>query len=1009
MTRRLLGILGRRTLLGFSLVSFLAGALLAAVNITSRHALKAYVEDQLARIPWDVAVYHQGALAGDRTLHAYVAANPDVTRVESLAFLRARFPETGEVEAQVDGKPFVTPWLCLMAASDASILPPALGHALARGASSSLGGRGAVLALVGPEFSIGRSLHTLQGAREFSLRVHFENQPRHVFSTPIREVMRLDRAELNSWLMDQTGSPSFIPYIAAVLLMPFDWDVLTRYDTVASGFVPPEVLAPGQDVAHIALAEYAPELVYLARVDRTRLVSGWDLSSSLARVRALAARLRHGAVDSAPAAADAVDPDQPHAHAGGEADDHGEKFGGPTRFVVDSVTEVLLQRMRGTARQIGVVSLLAALPLLWTAWVLAANLAGLLMLNERRTIGLMRLRGVPGEMIGRALLLAVVAGGGGGGLLGLAAGSVLPLLALEGRIPAGVLGEPRQVAMYVVFLLVSVGIALFAGRRLVLYALSISPLEASARVSESEAAKAALRFGLLQGLALALGAYVLAGWLTGVSLSSRATWLGGVDRLLGFLGLPLFLYGLATLLASRRDRIQRAMQPLLVPIGGVLGGLALQHAARKPHRTMAFLLIVALMSSVSLYPIVTIGSFEDRARRGARVQVGLDWQVFYNAPDLLSGEPLSGGAERQLAALKPRIEDLLVSLRRIDGVKATAHAIEAVLPAFFLPGYGLRGVPLYLLGGGDAYRAAAYSEPSLGVSQPYQELLARTRQGEIAVSPPVADFWRLRPGSQMLLGKDAAGRAVSARAAGVLAFLPGLPPRAVGDRQGYVQARVDYLNQLFGANAYLVAGADELRLGSLQLLVPRIVVLIGSAPGVDPVAFERALQQATPFPPLEIRSLGAETARIGSDMYVSLALANMRTYLIGGLVLALVAILSIAVANYTEDRRTLGLLRVRGASPRAIWRFSAATLITPALLGLLLGAASALVAGFGLASHVWRVRELRSVVQLLPTRLVVPELGAWVLLLFVALLVGLASGFSWWVFRRTARESLQER
>jgi hypothetical protein len=29
----------------------------------------------------------------------------------------------------------------------------------------------------------------------------------------------------------------------------------------------------------------------------------------------------------------------------------------------------------------------------------------------------------------------------------------------------------------------------------------------------------------------------------------------------------------------------------------------------KPHRTVAFLLIVALMSSVSLYPIVTSRSF----------------------------------------------------------------------------------------------------------------------------------------------------------------------------------------------------------------------------------------------------------------------------------------------------------------------------------------------------------------------------------------------------------------
>ena len=53
MIRRLLAILGRRTMLTFGLVTFMVGALLATVNITSRYALKVYVDDQLQRIPWD--------------------------------------------------------------------------------------------------------------------------------------------------------------------------------------------------------------------------------------------------------------------------------------------------------------------------------------------------------------------------------------------------------------------------------------------------------------------------------------------------------------------------------------------------------------------------------------------------------------------------------------------------------------------------------------------------------------------------------------------------------------------------------------------------------------------------------------------------------------------------------------------------------------------------------------------------------------------------------------------
>src|SRR5881409_4368605 len=157
---------------------------------------------------------------------------------------------------------------------------------------------------------------------------------------------------------------------------------------------------------------------------------------------------------------------------------------------------------------------------------------------------------------------------------------------------------------------------------------------------------------------------------------------------------------------------------------------------------------------------------------------------------------------------------------------------------------------------------------------------------------------------------------------------------------------------------------------------------------VEPVAFEKAIAKATPFPPLEIHSLSQEIGKVGSDMYISLALANMRIYLVGGLVLALIAILAIAMANYREDRRTLGLLRIRGASPAAMWRFVVAMLLSPALVGLALGAGSSLLAGYGLANYVWRLREIRTVVQLLPTHLVVSSLAGWVALLLIVMLVG---------------------
>jgi hypothetical protein len=1014
MIKRLLAILGRRTMLTFGLVTFMVGALLATVNITSRYALKMYVDDQLKRIPWDLAVYQNGAVNGDRTLMDHIRQAPGVTKVETMAFLRARFPEGGEVEAQIDHKPFATPWLCLLAASDPNILPPELGFALTKAGQEQ--GRGAVLALIGPEYAMGKAFLALQGAKDFTLQVHVAEQPRFLFNTPIRSVVRLDRDDLNRWLMDQTGSVSYVPYIGAILLMPYDWNILTRFDQVATGFVPDDVLGVGsEDAGHIQMAEYAPEVVYVARIDRPSLISGWDIPGSLARVSEVNASL-HRTSYSTVAAPKKIYTGDAHSHGGadehepGEIGDDDAKFGGATNFVVDSTTEVLLERMQNIARLIGVVSLLVALPLLWMAWVLAANLAGLLMLNERRTFGLMRLRGISGRLMGRALLISVSAGGLAGGVLGLVAGSVLPLLIYErGRLPIGVLLDGRQLAIFGAFLLVSVVLALVVSRRLVKYATTISPLEASVRVSGSEATSARIRFGVVQALAVVLGGYVLVGWIFDFAISEqpRFGWFRIGDRLLDFLGLPLFLYGVATLLASKRERIQHVMAPVLRPIGGVLGRFALRHMSAKPHRTVAFLLIVALMSSVSLYPVVTSGSFENKAVRGAKVQIGADWQVMYNAPDLIDVDRLNGPASQQLGALKPEVDKLVASLRSIPGVRDSTYMVESVLPTFYLPGYGLRGVPLFLLGDVNKYRATVYSEPNVGLSSDFDDIMARTAQGDIAVSPPVADFWRLNPGTPILLGLDAERRATGSNTAGILAFLPGIPPKTVNDRSGYVQARIDYLNYLFTTNAYLATGIDNPKLQPLQILLPRVIVLLKSDPTADPAAFQQAITRATPFPPMEIHNLPQEIAKVGSDMYISLALANMRIYLVGGLILALVAILAIAMANYSEDRRTLGLLRIRGASPGDMRRFVLAMLLSPALVGLALGAASAVVAGYGLANYVWKLREIRTVVQLLPTHLVVGVLALWIGALLVVLLIAVANGFSWWVYRHTAHRSMQ--
>ena len=143
-------------------------------------------------------------------------------------------------------------------------------------------------------------------------------------------------------------------------------------------------------------------------------------------------------------------------------------------------------------------------------------------------------------------------------------------------------------------------------------------------------------------------------------------------------------------------------------------------------------------------------------------------------------------------------------------------------------------------------------------------------------------------------------------------------------------------------------------------------------------------------------------------MFVYLARANMNLYLLGGVLLALVSILTIALVNYSEDRRTLALLRIRGASPDHIRRFVIALILSPALLGFAVGGAVAVLAGYGLANYVWTLREIESVVQLLPTHLVASSLTVGVVVLILVILTGVAFFLGQWTFRRTARENLLE-
>jgi ABC-type lipoprotein release transport system permease subunit len=168
------------------------------------------------------------------------------------------------------------------------------------------------------------------------------------------------------------------------------------------------------------------------------------------------------------------------------------------------------------------------------------------------------------------------------------------------------------------------------------------------------------------------------------------------------------------------------------------------------------------------------------------------------------------------------------------------------------------------------------------------------------------------------------------------------------------------------------------------------------------VALRGAVSAALTVQPLDIRDINTEVARLGSDMYIYLARQNVQIYLFGGLLLALIGIFSVAYTNYVEDRRTLALLRIRGAGPVHVVRFFLPNVFGPSLVGLVIGAL------ISLTKLVWDLRQLQTVMSYLPTHLAVSEETGIIALVLIVLLIAIVLIFGHWVFARTARQSLLE-
>ena len=232
-------------------------------------------------------------------------------------------------------------------------------------------------------------------------------------------------------------------------------------------------------------------------------------------------------------------------------------------------------------------------------------------------------------------------------------------------------------------------------------------------------------------------------------------------------------------------------------------------------------------------------------------------------------------------------------------------------------------------------------EDGLGLTRSFPETIASLEDGNVLGSQGLFRLRAIQLEKPVILGYGSRSEEIRVQFGDIVAFLPGQPARGIEQREGFVTAEVDYLNYLLATDARMVASRQQLlRLprfgGADRHALPGSFSLIDVQDGVASADLIARLSERLPWKIDQARWEGAERERLGKDMFVSLALENMRVYMVGSLLLAFASVLAIALANFLADKRTFGLLRLRGLAPSLLLRISLSFFLLPVMAGVLL-------------------------------------------------------------------------
>ena len=957
-------LLGGKALVSFALTSLIILFILVAVNVTSQHGLKQYGEEQVGKVPWDITIFQQDNLQAWRQLRERLNALEHLERVENLVLVS--LPGIPELQIRLDGKRIFFPWLTILSVTDPALLPPELEQI-------KLDQGSAAVMTFGPGSLLEPFSAQIQSHIEVSMRVDGPDrslgQEATILSTNVSAVTETDRTQFLEWLLSKTGSIAFFSSYALILYVPIE-DIPDFLDRL---FQVEYVYTTGH-----ANSPIVPEVTHLLSADREALVSGWDIAGSAEKSRAV--------IDSVKRVADGVTPIN----------------------YVNSDLNLTLDKLAAVSKTLRLAAVAIALPLIWVTWIFTSTLTRLVVLNRRRVIGLLRLRGVPGAAIRRGFTLIMAFSSLGGATAGLLLGIIVPLgiyrLTAGEEVPFRLIPKIQDPLSSLLYVGVAALLSWLMAKGVVSYVLKRTPVEAVARVSEHEARSFAPQISELQIVPLILGSYKLTAWLVGFRLESvtdRLPLLTGhllvlADKTLDLIGPALFLYGVVAVLAAKFATVQRLLMPLARLVAGRLWTVLIRTLALKPHRVFEVVLTAALLLGVCLYPQVSLDTFNDHVFRAAEIVAGSSLALDFDASRLTEhSQPTLGEATAMGESLKAKIEESL--------------EVEEVTPLIsFMPTLsmaGPRGHTLYILEPLKYLEAVHYDEV-LGVGKPFQQVINGLGNG-VALSKGFADTLSLYEGEEILVGKSFSGENTGSQIGGVISYLPGMPSVAPDFREGYAAAEIDYLTHVFSTNPYMVTDFNNGLASSISGFVDQLTLLVKLKQEIDPLQARSTIVDALPLVPNRVRTVQAEVSAMGRDMFIHLSTSNMKLGMLAGLVISLASILVLFLVNYAESRRTFSLLRLRGASLVQIIRLSSSETITTALVGVMTGSVVGIISGYGLANHLRTIPLAMTTMSTLPARIIWSPMVFAIIVGSALLLVLLSIVLGAYVFRRTARETME--